>query len=56
MTPLQQEHATDSVACTDEGFSLALSRTEARRQVWICAGVSSLILAALLATVLAGTA
>ena len=51
-TDIDQGAAPDG----DEGFVLALGADEARRQAWACASVCALILVAMLASVLSGTA
>lgn len=50
------ENTAKSDDCDYDAFALAFLRGEARRQAWTCAGLCGLILAALIATALAGTA
>jgi hypothetical protein len=56
MRRTSSEDVSISDTYENDGFTLALLRTEARRQVRTCAAICGLILAVLLAAILAGTA
>jgi hypothetical protein len=56
MRRTSSENVSISDTYENDGFTLALLRTEARRQVWTCTAICGLILAVLLAAILAETA